>query len=153
MADITYNRTFEHVNWLNNVDIVDAEDPEKGFNRRFHDLEAEFDKISTVVGQINTALKKGLSINPVMVITLSKQLGPNQVTDPEEIDIYNNADFPGDVKKVYQISIEPFPNAHGQVSYNLIYEPATGNKTRVSLWFKEEKNLLTRITVRVFSLS
>lgn len=150
MANITYARTFKHDDWIDNEDVVQA-GGEKGFNKKFHDMEAEFDKLAVVVGQINTALQTGLSLQAV--ITLSKQLNPNQITDPEDIDVYNNADFPAGVKKVYQVSIEPAPGAHGQVSYNLIYAPAPGEKTKVSIWFKEEKNVLTRFTARVFSLS
>jgi hypothetical protein len=149
MATITYARTFRHDDWIDNEDVVQA-GGEKGFNKKFHDMEAEFDKIATAFGQVNTALQKGISIQPV--ITLAKQLSPNQITDPEDIDLYNNADFPTGVKKVYQVSIEPAPGAHGQVSYNLIYT-AVGEKTKVSIWFKEEKNQLTRITARVFSIS
>lgn len=150
MANITYARTFRHDDWIDNEDVVQA-GGDKGFNKKFHDVEAEFDKIAAVVGQINAALQRGLTLQPV--VTLSKQLAANQITDPEDIDLYNNADFPAGVKKVYQVSIEPAPGAHGQVSYNLIYAAAPGEKTKVSIWFKEEKNLLTRITARVFSLA
>jgi hypothetical protein len=152
MANITYSRTIleDHKPWIDGEDVVEAAG-EKGFNKKFQDIEAEFDRIGTVVGQINVALQTGLTIQPV--ITLAKQLNPNQVTDPEDIDVYNNADFPAGIKKVYQVSIEPAPGAHGQVSYNLIYAPAPGDKTKVSIWFKEEKNTLTRITAKVFSIS
>jgi hypothetical protein len=150
MANITYARTFHHDDWIDNEDVVQA-GGEKGFNKKFHDLETEFDAIGTVVGQINTTLQKGLTVQPV--ITLSKQLTPLQITDPDDVELYNNADFPGGAKKLYQVSIEPAPGAHGQVSYNLIYAPVAGEKTKVSIWFKEEKNTLTRITARVFSIS
>ncbi len=150
MANVTYVPTFHHILWVDNESVVQAEG-EEGFNKRFLDIEAEFGKIATVVGQINAALQQRLTLQPV--ITLSKQLAANQITDPEDIDLYNNADFPAGVKKVYQVSIEPAPGAHGQVSYNLIYAAAPGEKTKVSIWFKEEKNALTRITARVFSLS
>jgi hypothetical protein len=150
MANINYVRTFIFTPWVDQEDVVAAEGP-RGVNQPFRDIEAEFDKLAVVIGQINTALQTGLSLQAV--ITLSKQLNPNQMTDPEDIDVYNNADFPAGVKKVYQVSIEPAPGAHGQVSYNLIYAPAPGEKTKVSIWFKEEKNVLTRFTARVFSLS
>lgn len=149
MANITYARTFRHDDWIDNEDVVQA-GGEKGFNKKFHDVEAEFDKIAAVVGQINAALQKGISLQPIA--TLSEQLNANQITDPKDIDLYNNADFPGGTKKLYQVSVEPAPGAHGQVSYNLIYT-SQGDKTKVSIWFKEEKNVLTRITARVFSLT
>ena len=148
MANITYARTFRFDPWVDNQDTVAAEGP-KGFNQRFRDLEAEFDVIAGVVGQINSAL--GVSIQTVA--TISKNLTPNQVTEPEEIDVYNNATVPAGTKKVYQVSIEPGPGGHGQVSYNLIYTAAAGEITKVSIWFKEERNLATRIVARIFSIS
>jgi hypothetical protein len=150
MANVTYARSFHHDDWIDNEDVVQA-GGEKGFNQKFHAMEAEFDSIGNVVAQINTALQQGLTIQPV--VTLAKQLNPNQITDPEDIDVYNNADFPAGIKKVYQVTIEPAPGAHGQVSYHLIYASAPGDKTKVAIWFKEEKNLLTRVTARVFSIA
>ena len=150
MANIVYTPTFRFDPWVDNLDTVSAEG-ERGFNKRFRDLIVEFDAIAAVVGQLNTALQKGLTIKAIS--TISKQLAANQVSDPEEIDTYNKADFPGDTKKLYQVSIEPAPGFHGQVSYNLIYADIPGDKTRVSIWFKEEKNALTRIVARIFSLS
>ena len=150
MANITYTPGFRFDPWVDNQDVVSAEG-ERGFNKKFRDLIVEFDTIAGVIGQINTALQQGLTINSVF--SVSKQLTANQVSDPEEIDIYNKADFPGDTKKLYQVSIEPAPGFHGQVSYNLIYADIGGNRTRVSIWFKEQKGETTRFVARVFSLS
>jgi hypothetical protein len=55
MADINYNRTFQHEDWIDNEDVVQA-GGEKGFNKKFHDLEAEFDKVSGVVTTISGAI-------------------------------------------------------------------------------------------------
>ena len=55
MADINYNRTFQHEDWIDNEDVVQA-GGEKGFNKKFHDLEAEFDKVSGVVATISSAI-------------------------------------------------------------------------------------------------
>jgi hypothetical protein len=52
---VTYNRTFQHQDWIDNQDIVQA-GGERGFNVEFHGLEAEFDALSTVVGQLNAGL-------------------------------------------------------------------------------------------------
>ena len=52
---ITYTPQFAHADWQDLVDRVQAGGG-NGFNRRFHDLEAEFTRISTVVGQIDAAL-------------------------------------------------------------------------------------------------
>jgi hypothetical protein len=55
MANISYTRTFQHVDWIDNEDVVQA-GGERGFNQKFHDLEAEFDQLSTVIAQINASL-------------------------------------------------------------------------------------------------
>jgi len=55
MADITYKRTFQHLDWIDNQDIVQA-GGERGFNVEFHGVEAEFDNISGVISQIGAGL-------------------------------------------------------------------------------------------------
>jgi hypothetical protein len=55
MADITYKRVFQHQDWHDAEDIVQA-GGERGFNVEFHALETEFDKISGVIAQINAGL-------------------------------------------------------------------------------------------------
>src|SRR5436189_142315 len=52
---IDYTRTFQHPDWVDNVDRVQAGGP-NGFNNRFHALEAEFDKLHDVIHQINTTI-------------------------------------------------------------------------------------------------
>jgi hypothetical protein len=76
MANITYNRAFTHVDWIDNEDVVQA-GGEKGFNVEFHAIEAEFDKISAVVAQISA----GLVIVPP-TLTFAPSLFPN-LTNPE----------------------------------------------------------------------
>src|SRR3990172_3636244 len=55
MANITYSRTFTHDDWIDNEDVVQA-GGEKGFNQKFHGIEAELDHLAQVIQQINTAL-------------------------------------------------------------------------------------------------
>jgi len=55
MANITYQRTYKHQDWVDNQDIVSA-GGDRGFNSEFHALETEFDSISGVVSQISAGL-------------------------------------------------------------------------------------------------
>ncbi len=55
MANITYTRHFQHTDWQDNVDRVQAGGP-TGFNQHFHDIEGDFDALAQVVNQINAAL-------------------------------------------------------------------------------------------------
>ncbi len=52
---ITYTRTFQHTDWVDNVDRVQA-GGSNGFNLRFHEVEGEFDSLSSVITLIRTAL-------------------------------------------------------------------------------------------------
>jgi hypothetical protein len=60
MANISYNRTFQHQDWIDNQDIVQASG-ERGFNVEFHAVETEFDNISGVIAEVNA----GLTFMPV----------------------------------------------------------------------------------------
>jgi hypothetical protein len=52
---ISYTRTFNYVDKIDNVDIVSA-GGDTGLNAQFHSVEAELDTISGVVSQVNDAL-------------------------------------------------------------------------------------------------
>lgn len=49
---VAYNRTFQHQDWIDGQDIVQA-GGERGFNVEFHALEAELDTIGGVVAQLS----------------------------------------------------------------------------------------------------
>ncbi len=53
---IDYTRTFQHQDWRDNVDRVQADGP-NGFNNRFHALEGEFDKLHDVIHQVSAAIE------------------------------------------------------------------------------------------------
>ncbi|MEI7993352.1 MAG: tail fiber domain-containing protein [Methylococcaceae bacterium] len=55
MANITYKRSFQHDDWIDNEDVVQA-GGERGFNVKFHSLETEFDNIAAAIAQISAGL-------------------------------------------------------------------------------------------------
>ena len=55
MAAIAYNSNFKHTDWIDNVSRVKA-GGDDGFNRHFHDIEAEFTTLSGVVKEISDRL-------------------------------------------------------------------------------------------------
>ncbi|WP_432828744.1 hypothetical protein [Dactylosporangium sp. CA-092794] len=55
MTDIRYDPTFQHTDWVDNVDRIVAGGP-KGFNVRLHAIESDLQQLSTVVAQIDKAL-------------------------------------------------------------------------------------------------
>jgi hypothetical protein len=75
MASISYISQFQHQDWIDNQDRVEANGP-NGFNGRFHGLEAEFQTISGVVTQLSTAIDTLGSKPPptTVVMTLTPTL-------------------------------------------------------------------------------
>jgi len=55
MTDLSFNPTFHHAEWVDNVDRVRAGGP-NGFNVRLKAIEADLHQVSTVVGQIDAAI-------------------------------------------------------------------------------------------------
>jgi hypothetical protein len=78
MASVNYTPNFQHQDWLDFVDRVQAGGT-NGFNSRFHALEAEFQRLSQVVTQIGAALDAvgtkppptpaKISLTPILVTT------------------------------------------------------------------------------------
>jgi hypothetical protein len=95
MAEIAYSRTFQHVDWIDNQDVVQA-GGEKGFNQKFHDLEAELDRISAVVSAIKDGLNNIQQLADGVVTSakladnavIASKLAANAVTS---IKLANNA--------------------------------------------------------------
>jgi hypothetical protein len=56
VADVSYTPTFHHTVWVDRVDRVEAAGP-NGFNVRFNAIESDLRQMSTVVTDIDTALK------------------------------------------------------------------------------------------------
>ena len=71
-GSISYMRQFSHKDWIDFVDSVQAGGA-NGINGRLHGVEAEFDKISTVISLIASALQTPVVKN--RTITLSPTLG------------------------------------------------------------------------------
>jgi hypothetical protein len=72
-----YLPQFQHQDWLDNVDLVSAEDPVKGFNKRFKDLRLELDQISRIIGQINSSLAP-----PTTTLTFAPNFSANGSATP-----------------------------------------------------------------------
>jgi hypothetical protein len=65
MMAIGFTRGFQHEDWVDNVDRVQAAG-DNGFNTRFHEIEADFDEVGAVVDLISRALD-ALSATPPAV--------------------------------------------------------------------------------------
>lgn len=76
MADITFTPTFSHTPWIDNKDRMEAAGT-NGFNVRLTAIQTDLETLSTVVGELNTALQAlGQSPPPAThQLTLSPALG------------------------------------------------------------------------------
>jgi hypothetical protein len=55
MANITYQRAYQHQDWIDGADVVQASGP-KGFNAEFHALESEFDFVAGAITALGGSL-------------------------------------------------------------------------------------------------
>lgn len=80
-----YTRTYNHLDWMDNVDRVRA-GGDHGFNAEFHNLEAEFDAISSAI--------TGLAVKPPptkFTVTLTPNLVPTTTQASSQFQHINGA--------------------------------------------------------------
>ena len=70
MPHLNYVPTFHHTDWVDKLDRCDAEGP-NGFNIRFDAITADLNQLSTVVGQIGSAIANFQAQPPPRQIQLS----------------------------------------------------------------------------------
>jgi hypothetical protein len=93
---VTYNRTFQHQDWIDSQDIVQA-GGERGFNAEFHSLETEFDKITGVVAELNAGLGAFQSVGTAAVAYAGGSVGigsfaaASPPTHPLEVNLDANS--------------------------------------------------------------
>jgi hypothetical protein len=68
-----YTRQFQHKDWIDFVDPVQA-GGDNGFNQRFHALENEFDLISTAITSVDSAVTDLQNASPAIGITIATLL-------------------------------------------------------------------------------
>src|SRR5438477_1443518 len=69
-APTGYTRQFQHTDWIDFVDPVQAGGG-NGFNQRFHALESEFDLISAAITSVDNALTNFESVPPGIGMTIA----------------------------------------------------------------------------------
>lgn len=150
MADITYNRAFTHVDWIDNEDVVQA-DGEKGFNKKFHDLEGEFDKISGVVTDVNTAIKRIQRLD-FLLAQPPTNLAANTASAEFPVETYDRAGMPANVEKVYFAAI--FPTAGPtNIQQTFLYRTAPGGKISVTVQFFNPGAAQASFSFRIMALA
>ena len=72
-APTGYNRQFQHQDWVDFVDPVQA-GGNNGFNERFHAMESEFDLISTAIASVDNAVTGLQNASPMIGLTVVMSL-------------------------------------------------------------------------------
>src|SRR6267154_106666 len=150
MADITYTRTFQHSDWIDNTDIVQAGGP-RGFNQQFHDIESEVDKLSTVVGSVNDGLNRIQRLTFILsqgAVTVS----PNSASPEFSVDLYDRTGLPANVEKIYFPVLLPTGNAVPVIS-TFQYRPQPGNKMDVKVIFFNPSPAPAQFAFRILGLT
>jgi len=150
MADITYSRQFQHVDWIDNEDVVQA-GGEKGFNQKFHDLEAEFDKVSGVVTDVNTAIKKVQRLD-FLLAQPPIQLAANTTSAEFQVETYDRTGLPTNVEKVYFATIFPV-SGPTNIQQTFLYRTVPGNKISVSVQFSNPGAAQASFSFRIMTLA
>ena len=150
MADITYNRTFAHTDWIDNEDVVQA-GGDKGFNQKFHALEGELDKIGVVMGTIDAEIKKVQRLNFV-VAQPPVVLAAATASAEFAVETYERAGMPPNVEKVYSIVILPQAGPT-HLQHTILYRTAPGNKMAVSVQFFNPGAAPATFAFRVMTLA
>ncbi len=79
-APTGYTRHFQHQDWIDFVDPVQA-GGSNGFNERFHALESEFDLVATAISSVDNAVTDLQSASPAIGLTVAVGLS-NGATIP-----------------------------------------------------------------------
>jgi hypothetical protein len=153
MADIVYTRKFHHDDWVDNQDVVQA-DGDRGFNPKFHALEAELDAISATFAVANTAVN---AIQQLSYLTSASgiTLAANSGSAAEiQVDQYSRDDLnlPPNVEQVYFVVILPTTSGPVTVVHTILYRPLPGNKINVTLTFYNPTAAAVTFAYRVLKL-
>lgn len=150
MADISYARIFSHDDWIDNEDVVQA-GGEKGFNKKFHEIEGEFDKVSAVVSTVDSEIKK---IQRLQFLSAESgtRVNANSASDEYDVEIYDRSQFPENVEKAYTIVIFPI-SGPTFVQHALLYRTLPDNKIKVTVQFFNPGSTQARFNYRVLTLA
>ncbi len=150
MANITYTRDFQFEGWTDGDDVV-AASGERGFNQRFQDLEAEFDKIGTVVDAVNTELNR---IQRLQFLSAEAGVTVNSEVASAEfpVETYSRATMPPNVEKAYFVVIFPI-SGPTNVQHTLLYHAVPNNEIAVTVQFFNPGAAPARFSFRVLTLA
>jgi hypothetical protein len=150
MADIKYTPVFKHEDWIDNEDLVQASG-DRGFNKKFHDLEDELTSISTVVGTVDTEIKKIQRLN-FLTAPPSVTLGANSTSQEFPVEQYDRTTMPANVERVYFAVILPL-NGPKNIQHTFLYQSGGPNKIVVTVLFTNPGAAQASFNFRIMALA
>jgi hypothetical protein len=150
MADITYQSTFGFVPWIDGESLVQA-GTENGFNQKFQDIEAEFDKISGVFNDVDTAIKRIQRLD-FLLAQPPIQLAANTASTEFPVETYDRTGMPPNVEKVYFATIFP-AGGPTHIQQTFLYRPVPGNRISVTVQFFNPGAAQASFSFRVMTLA
>lgn len=150
MANINYVRTFDFELLVDGEDVVSAEG-EKGFNKKFNDIKAEFDKLGVVVGDVNTEINR---IQRLQFLLAESGVNINAGAASAEfpVETYDRSTLPVNVEKAYFVVIFPV-SGPTNVQHTFLYRTAPGNKISVTVQFFNPGAAIAKLNFRVLTLA
>lgn len=152
MAKINYARTYSHVDWVDNEDVVTA-DGSHGFNPEFHSIEGEFDTISAAFAATNTAISQLQQLTFLNAVA-PQTLQPNTVSAEFPVETYDATSLPANVEKVYFPIILVQPAAGNfSVLPTFLYRQLLNNKIQVTVTFYNPTTTAVQFAFRILSFA
>lgn len=132
MAGIAYNPVFEHEDWIDNEDVVQA-GGEKGFNKKFHAIEDEFDEVSKALSNVDVEIEK------IQRLEFLHSHGPPEllagaVSEEFSLGDYSRDGLPHGVERPYFIAIFP-ESGPTHVQHTILYREIPGNRVMATVQF------------------
>jgi hypothetical protein len=150
MADITYTPKAISFNpYVDGETIVSAGGGD-GFNARFDSIASEFVQISTVFGNVNTAIKNVQQLQ-FLVSQPTVTIAANSSTTEFEVETYDRTPLPANIDKTYFCVILPVTGSN--IVHTFLYHQIPGNKMHVTIAFYNPTGAQVSFGYRILSLA
>lgn len=150
MADVIFNRAFNHRDWIDNEDVVQAEG-ENGFNVRFHAIEDELNQVSAAFAVADSEIKKIQRLQFLNAVA-GVNLAAATVSQEFEVEVYSRDNLPANVEKVYSVIILPIAGPT-HIQHTLLYRALPNNRIRVTVQFFNPGAAQANFNFRVLTLA
>lgn len=150
MPEITYQRSFEHQDWRDGEDIVQA-GGETGFNQKFHAIEDELDRIGDTFSTVSSEIQAIQRLRFIMAQS-NVSLAANTSSEEFNIETYDRSGLPENIERIYTAVIFP-TGGSTNIQHTFLYSPLPGNRMDVSVKFFNLGSNQAIFNFRIFTLA